>query len=129
MFKEEVFYKSVTKKSNRVVETGENSRVVELEMNSGDAQVETNIEENVDTVDDPNSSGSDENTKVVSDEDDTDESPVLQDYMLARDRVRREIHVPLRFTENHCVVSCLLTTNDGESFEPCDYADARRDKD
>lgn len=37
--------------------------------------------------------------------------------------------MPLRFTENHCVVSCLLTTNDGESLEPYDYVEALKDKD
>lgn len=122
VFKEDLLYKSLVKKSKKKVEIGESSRVVELEINSEVTDTETGVDESL--------SDTERDAEVdVSQDDEEEESPVLQDYLLARDRVRREIQVPLRFTENHCVVSCLLTTNDGESAEPYDYADALKDKD
>lgn len=121
VFREEILYKMVTRKSVEIVDTDQTDGVVELKVNSEERQLVTGG-----VLDSSDSEG---DTRIESEEEETDESPVLQGYLLARDRVRKEIRVPLRFTENNCVVSCLLTTNDGESSEPYDYSDAMKDKD
>ena len=114
VFREEILYKMVTRKSVEIVDTDQTDGVVELKVNSEERQLVTGG-----VLDSSDSEG---DTRIESEEEETDESPVLQGYLLARDRVRREIRVPLRFTENNSVVSCLLTTNDGESSEPYDYS-------
>lgn len=108
VFREDILYKMDSKKGVKIVDVDQSKEVVELEVNSKERQQLLAGG----TLDSSDSEG---DSRSEPDEGETDESPVLQDYLLARDRVRREIRVPLRFKENNCVVSCLLTTNDGES--------------
>lgn len=81
VFQEDVLFKTLSKKNDREVEIGESSRMVELEIIPAESSTEICV--------DHDSSETDSETGGVSDENETDESPVLQDYLLARDRVRR----------------------------------------
>lgn len=81
VFQEDVLFKTLSKKNDREVEIAESSRMVELEIIPAESSTEICV--------DQDSSEKDSETGGVSDENETDESPVLQDYLLARDRVRR----------------------------------------
>lgn len=53
----------------------------------------------------------------------------LSEYILARDRVRRQIRAPSKFGDNDLVAYALASAKEIETEEPWSYAEARRSKD
>lgn len=62
-------------------------------------------------------------------EESTDETEDLSNYQLARDRIRREIVKPARFTEDSEVAFALSVAEVVEATEPTSFEEARRSKD
>ena len=57
-----------------------------------------------------------------------DERENLDNYILARDRIRREVKKPSRFNDLDCVAYVLATAEEINMDEPKSYLEARRSK-
>lgn len=62
-------------------------------------------------------------------EESTDETEDLSNYQLARDRIRREIVKPARFTEDSKVAFALSVAEVVEATEPSSFDEAMRSRD
>lgn len=123
LFKEDQMYKDVEKGSTEGFESVGTDRVVELELNK---DVEWNTGTSGSNVSEEEEDADSDSENPVEDE--IESLPSLDDYMLARDRVRREIVAPARFRDNQMVVSCFLATEEGDIPEPHDYQEALKDE-
>lgn len=123
VFQEGIMYKNIASKgANEKRKSDEDRNLVQIELgglsNGGRNQEEI---------------ASDAEQKSTATEDHPDdqssssesEDYELENYQLARDRARRTIKVPLRFTEEVNLVGFALnTTEDGETAEPTSYQEA-----
>ncbi|KAG7532793.1 Reverse transcriptase RNA-dependent DNA polymerase [Arabidopsis thaliana x Arabidopsis arenosa] len=63
----------------------------------------------------------------VNDDAGNDVSQSPRSYHLARDRERREVRPPVRFDDEDYYCEALYTTEDGNTLEPEDYREAKKD--
>lgn len=122
VFREDLLYKDMDRNKGKATETvqsvvaGSVESLVEVGESSG-IQAETQAE------------GGAAQPETVSSEEAVEAIEDLSDYQLARDRVRRQIVKPVRFTEDSEVAFALYVSEEIESEEPRSYEEALRSKD
>ena len=82
----------------------------------------------------PSSSAGEREIEFVSSQEDEDEQENsedlnLDDYILARDRQRREIRPPSRFEDTNFMAYALASAEDIDQDEPSSYFEATKSRD
>lgn len=129
-FNEDECYKDLLKETSE-----KNTEFLDIELGyvtTGDTNSGGGISEQPSSTNN-SSSGDHEIISVDSDTDDAEDTESiavagnLDNYLLARDRVRRLIKAPDRHGEGNCVLFAMLASEDGDPPEPSDFRAAMRD--
>ena len=129
VFREELMYKSIDQDRGETVRSmkSESGGSVESSVEVGgssetqsECQIEGGVDQQGDGTDQPESETTNNTEEGVED---------LSNYQLARDRIRRQIVKPARFTEESEVAFALSVSEEIDCEEPRSYDEAMRSKD